>query len=492
MSTRDLFEINGVISTDKTVLQNLQELATAAGCWLTYDVSSNRWAVIINQAGTSVASFNDSNIIGGINVSGKGMNELYNSALIEFPHKDLRDQNDEIIVKIADGDKFASEVDNVLNIRVDTINNPAQAQYIAGIELKQNRLDKIIEFRTDYSMIGLKAGDIIDVTNEQYGYTEKLFRIITLDEDDGDVLAISITALEYSADVYDTSDLVREVRDRKTGIPPLVTNQAVATSDNLATATSNASGASDLLTPAAIAAALALGNGVLFDFLKTTSDTSKAGASATNPGTTIPSYATTSVDLSEAYVLGEFNDFAGEPTTGGDFVGDSSAKPTATFTVPVDFNTLMFIVDCPYADYFMFPEEFAFDIIGNVPVITSINTTFISDLGIDVVTGIDYTEEQFVSDVTEIYNNRRVFAYIPMKCTVYLDGTPVYFKETGKDVSTQTFVFSNAPAGEYTLEFEPVAYYDFNGGTTNNLVYHAYYSSLGLGGISVSVLAFKN
>jgi hypothetical protein len=97
MSTRDLFEINGVISTDKTVLQNLQELATAAGCWLTYDVSSNRWAVIINQAGASVASFNDSNIIGGINVSGKGMNELYNSALIEFPHKDLRDQNDEII-----------------------------------------------------------------------------------------------------------------------------------------------------------------------------------------------------------------------------------------------------------------------------------------------------------------------------------------------------------------------------------------------------------
>jgi hypothetical protein len=358
--------------------------------------------------------------------------------------------------------------------------------------MKQSRVDKIIEFSTDYSNIGVKAGDIISLTNEQYGYVNKFFRVITISENDSDVLNISITALEYSDSVYDNTGIVREVRDKVTGIIAKDINQATISSDNLSTATSNASGAVDLLTPAAIAAALALANGTLFDFLKTSSDTSKAGATATNPGTTIPSYATTQVDLSEAYVLGEFNAFAGSPTTGGAFVGDSSAKPTATFTVPVEFNTLMFIVDCPYADYFMFPEEFAFGFIGNVPVLTGIEYTTLEDYGIDVVTNIDYIETSFLEEIVEIYNPRNVFAYIPMKCNVYLDGTLVYFKETGKDTSTQTITFANAPAGEYTLEFEPVPYYDFNGGTTNNLVYHAYYSSLGLGNITVSVLAFKN
>jgi len=499
MSSRDLFEVNGVISTDKTVLQNLEELATGAGCWVTYDISSNRWAVIINQAGTSVASFNDSNIIGGINVSGKGINELYNSAVIEFPHKDLRDQKDEIIVKLPSSQRFATELDNVLNIRLDTVSNPAQAQYIAGVELKQNRLDKIIEFRTDYSMIGLKAGDIIDVTSEQYGYQNKTFRIITLDEDDGDVLSITISALEYSTDVYDTSDLIREVRERKTGIPPVVANAAVKSSDNLATATANASGATDLLTPAAIAAALALGSGTLFDFLKTSTSANKAGASATNPGTTIPSYSTAIVELSEAYVVNQFNAFAGE-VTGNAFVGDSSAKAVATFTIPTNFNTLLFIVDCPYLDFYLIPQELNFGFIGNLKAITGVTKSYIPELDEEVVTDISTVEVPVVTSVGDTYRARRVFAFVPMKGVLTYNGpasvgpATVASKDTGIQTSSQYFSIPDAPAGEYTLEFEPSAFYSPGGsGVVNTLIHHRNYTALGgLGAIYVTALAFKN
>jgi hypothetical protein len=248
-----LFQINGVVSTDKSVLQNINAICTAAGCWMTYDITEGKWSVIMNRAGASVASFNDANIIGGINISGKGISELYNSVTIEFPHKDLRDQTDYIDFDIAAGDRFPNELDNKLNLSTDLANDPIQAQYIAGAELKQSRVDKVIQFRTDFSMLGLKAGDLIDVTASMYGYSAKVFRITKLEEDDSDVLQLSITALEYDADVYSTADLNRKIRTKKTGITPKAANQTLYNSDAYNVAKQNTSGSTSYLTPALIA-----------------------------------------------------------------------------------------------------------------------------------------------------------------------------------------------------------------------------------------------
>jgi hypothetical protein len=251
-----LFQINGVVSTDKSVLQNINAICTAAGCWMTYDITEGKWSVIMNRAGASVASFNDSNIIGGINISGKGISELYNSVTIEFPHKDLRDQTDYIDFDIAAGDRFPNELDNKLNLSTDLANDPIQAQYIAGAELKQSRVDKVIQFRTDFSMLGLKAGDLIDVTASMYGYSAKVFRITKLEEDDSDVLELSITALEYDADVYSTADLTRKIRSKKTGITPKAANQTLVKIDNSATTNQLSNSLNDPANSALIASLL--------------------------------------------------------------------------------------------------------------------------------------------------------------------------------------------------------------------------------------------
>jgi hypothetical protein len=250
------FAINGVIDTSKTVVQNLQTLCAASGCWLSYDIAQGKWAVAINQAGSSVASFNDSNIIGGINISSTGLTELYNSVEIEFPHRDIKDRKDYITFSVASGDRYPNEPDNVLQLQTDVVNDPIQAAYIASRELKQSRVDKVIEFRTDFSKMGLKAGDLIDVTNAAYGYTNKVFRIVSLQEDDSDegVLSLSIRALEYDADVYSTSGLERDDRFVDNGIITKDKNTATTASDgaagsnNLTNALLGAGGAALLAT----------------------------------------------------------------------------------------------------------------------------------------------------------------------------------------------------------------------------------------------------
>lgn len=229
-------KINGVISTDKTVLQNLNDLCTAAGAFLTYDISQGKWAVVINKTGTSIKSYNNSNIIGSINVSETGVSELYNSASLEFPHRSLRDQTDFVQVTVSEEDRYPNEVDNTLSIQSDLINDPIQAQYIASIELKQSRLNKIINFTTDYTSLGLKAGDLIDVTSAMYGYTNKVFRVIRIEENDDDVIGITITALEYSADVYSTDGLVATEKTKKTGILLKQQNEELQKSDDASVA----------------------------------------------------------------------------------------------------------------------------------------------------------------------------------------------------------------------------------------------------------------
>lgn len=150
------WRISGVIDTGLSIKENIDTLATASGCWATFDIGSGKWSVVINQPGNSIKSFNDSNIIGAITVSSTGINELYNSVQVDFPHKDLLDQKDTIVYSINPSSRFPNERDNILNFEIKCVNEPVQIEALAIRELKQSRIDKIVKFRTDFTSLGLK------------------------------------------------------------------------------------------------------------------------------------------------------------------------------------------------------------------------------------------------------------------------------------------------------------------------------------------------
>lgn len=206
------YQINGLVNTDNAVMKNVEELTSSAGSWLSYSLVTGKWSVIVNRAGTSVASFDDTNILGTVSISGTGLQDLYNSVKTEFPNRDIRDGTDYVQLSIAAGDRNANEPNNTLNISYNFLNEPVQAQLLGFIELKQSRIDLVITFQSDYTTLNLVPGDIIDVTNTVLGFTNKLFRIITVAEVDGDQgLQSEITALEYDSTVYN-EDLSRVTR----------------------------------------------------------------------------------------------------------------------------------------------------------------------------------------------------------------------------------------------------------------------------------------
>ena len=203
-------QINGVVNPSISVFNNLQSIANASGCFINYDINGAQWGVILNKSDTPALNFNDSNILGGITVTGTSLDSMYNAIEVSYPHRELQSQLDTIRIDIPTDNptyRSAAEPPNVLKLTLNMLDEPVQARELAFIELYQNRMDQVVTFNTDYSMIQAQAGDVITVTNSVYNWTSQQFRIIRVREIESDAggLAVEITAQEYNSYVYTAS-----------------------------------------------------------------------------------------------------------------------------------------------------------------------------------------------------------------------------------------------------------------------------------------------
>ena len=228
------YRINGLVDTSQTALENMTAITNSCNTWLSYDAMDGKWSVIINRAGNSEISFGDANIIGSINMTTTDLSSYYNSVEVRFHNFSLRDREDYVLLEIPSNQRYPNEPDNKLTINAPMVNNQIQAELIGLIELKQSRLDLVIEFTTDYSYVNVQAGTIISVTNSVYGWTNKLFRVLQMTEGEfEDTITITFKAQEYDVDVYDDTDLFEYLRDSEDGLielDPLVDVSAVTDS----------------------------------------------------------------------------------------------------------------------------------------------------------------------------------------------------------------------------------------------------------------------
>lgn len=208
------YRINGPLDTGQSCLNNLQFLVDSADSWLQYSELTGKWKVVINQkyAGypdpSGLFAVNSSNLIGGIEVSPIDLNETYNQIEVAYPNTNIKDQTDYYIIDLFEDDPqllSPNEAINRLNVTLPLVNNAVQARYLAARRIYQSREDLVIAFRLDFSGIQVEAGDIIRVTHEVYGWTDKLFRVNNVAEtkDEGGNLYADIQAFEYSDQIYD-------------------------------------------------------------------------------------------------------------------------------------------------------------------------------------------------------------------------------------------------------------------------------------------------
>jgi hypothetical protein len=214
---QERYRINGPIDTGQNCLNNLQFLVDSCDSWLQYSELTGKWRVVMNkgydqapnsQTINQLFNVDSSNLIGGIEISPIDLNETFNQVEVAYPNTNIKDQTDYQIIDLFVEDPqllSANEAINRLNLTLPYVNNAVQAKYLAARRLYQSREDLVIAFRLDFSGIQIEAGDVIRVTHEVYGWTNKLFRVSSVAEekDSSGNLFAAIQAFEYSNDIYD-------------------------------------------------------------------------------------------------------------------------------------------------------------------------------------------------------------------------------------------------------------------------------------------------
>ncbi len=225
-ATQPRFQINGTLGTLDDVQTNLDKLMSSCGSFLLFDGKQGKYKGLPNQIYQNQSSCfvaNDDNIVSKISIQNTDLYQQYNAVEVEYFDKERRDQRNSVLVETPSADRNTGEPDNKLNYSLEMVNNKVSVEILANIDLKQTRLDKVVTFTGDHSFLQVDVGDVIKFTNETYGFTDKLFRVMQIKEAEAEdtTLTCQVVCLEYADSVYTTPAVTTDAPFANVTIPTL-------------------------------------------------------------------------------------------------------------------------------------------------------------------------------------------------------------------------------------------------------------------------------
>lgn len=223
-STQTRFRFDGVVDTTQSIMSNLQNMASCADCLIKYNEITATWGVIVQKPTYTVAmNINDSNMISAIQVTPIDLAGSYNVIECKFPDKGNQDAFNSTTFDLAQIDPallFPNEPVNKMSISLPLVNDSVRAQYIANRLLKSAREDLQVQCNINFVGLQLESGDVVTVTNANYGWVAKLFRITKVTEqfnEDGTII-VKLTLSEFNPSIWDDVSITQFTPAPNTGI----------------------------------------------------------------------------------------------------------------------------------------------------------------------------------------------------------------------------------------------------------------------------------
>jgi len=156
-------------------------------------------------------------------VSSTELYSLFNAAEIEFADANRRDQTNIVKISTPSGELNPNEPENVIKMRLDLINDNMRAENLANLDLTQSRKGMVIQAETDFSGMQIDVGDVVSLTNTDFGFNSKDFRVLRHKENmnEGGMITCGLTMLEYEPNVYVTPATTESDEQSNVDIPVL-------------------------------------------------------------------------------------------------------------------------------------------------------------------------------------------------------------------------------------------------------------------------------
>jgi hypothetical protein len=224
-ATTERFEFNGTLDTAQKIMKNIQSMADCCDCLVKYNEITGLWGVIVQTPTYSVVmDINDTNMIGSLSITPIDISNSFNIIETKFPDSSQQDAFNAATFDLAELNPsllFPNEPVNKQSVSLYLTNNSVTAQYIANRMLEAAREDLQIQCEINYIGLELEAGDIVTVTNTNYGWSAKLFRVMKVIEKFGDngTVTASLSLSEYNPAVYDNYNVTQFTPSPNTGLP---------------------------------------------------------------------------------------------------------------------------------------------------------------------------------------------------------------------------------------------------------------------------------
>lgn len=223
-TTQPRFKFNGVIDTSQTLMKNLQGMASSCDCLLRYNEITAQWGVVVQKPTYTVAmDINNSNMVGSLSVTPIDLSNSFNVIEVQFPDNSQQDSFNTATFDLAEVNPsllFPNEPVNKQTIQLPLVNNDVTAQYLANRFIESAREDLQVQATVNFVGLQLEAGDIVTLTNSNYGWTAKPFRIIKVQQnfDDKGAITVTLQMTEFNSTVYDDVNVTQFTPAPNTGI----------------------------------------------------------------------------------------------------------------------------------------------------------------------------------------------------------------------------------------------------------------------------------
>lgn len=225
------FQINGYLSTFDSCMDNIDKICKNSSTYFTFDGKQGKFKAVPNRPySTSELSsafvLNDDNLVGKISISSTELYQQLNSVTVEFADKNRKDQTNTVVIETPSGDRNTGEPDNNLDYRAELVNNNIHAEQLGNIDLNQSRKAMVVECTTDFSGLQIDAGDVVKLNNTDYGFSDRLFRVMKNTESlsQEGMINCSLILLEYDDSIYVEPVVVETPEeDDPIDIPPIDT-----------------------------------------------------------------------------------------------------------------------------------------------------------------------------------------------------------------------------------------------------------------------------
>ena len=201
---RKRYTTNLVLESDNSTIDNCAEILKTMKGSLPF--VNGKYKLLMEEEGTSVMTFNDDNILGGVNLGWADRSKRTNRVTLKFPNENKGYQDDTVSWPPAHSllheayKAYDNNEDLHSEFELIGVTDFYQARDMAEFAVRESRSQEYVTFKTQPQAMALECGDVITVSNDALDIVSKLYRVreTSMNAD----LTVTVKAQIYDPTIY--------------------------------------------------------------------------------------------------------------------------------------------------------------------------------------------------------------------------------------------------------------------------------------------------